>query len=203
MTIATYSDLQTAVTSWIARDDSDFIGRVTDFISLFEAQANRRLRVRQQETTSSLTPSAGVATIPTDFLDWRRVTWTGSVPRELEYVHPSYLHALFPTRAAGTPRYFTIEGTSLTVAPSDNTVLTFDYFAKIPVLSNSNTTNWLLTASPDLYLFGSLSQAHGFEKNYEALAAWAARTEALFTEIESLDSKTRGPSAVRVIGLTP
>src|SRR5262245_53979280 len=130
MTMATYSDLQTAVGNWIAR--SDLAANIPDFIMLFESAANRRLRLRQQESTATLAPSSGVAALPSDYLAWRRVTWTGQVARELEYVHPSYLHALYPTLPAGIPRLFAIEGGSLTVAPRNDTSLTFDYFQRIP-----------------------------------------------------------------------
>ena len=83
MTIQTYSDLQTAVANWLAR--SDLAANIPDFIAIFEAVANRRLRVRQQESAATLTPSSGVASLPADYLAWRRVTWTGSTNRELVY----------------------------------------------------------------------------------------------------------------------
>ena len=201
MTIQTYSDLQSAIAAWIAR--ADLGPNIPDFIALFESAANRRLRLRQQESAATLVPASAVATLPADYLAWRRVTWTGQVPLELEYVHPSYLHALYPTLPAGTPRLFTIEGGSLTVAPSSDTALTFDYFQKIPSLSNSNTSNWLLAAAPDLYLFGALAEAHGFVKDAESLALWKARRDELFDELERLDVKTRGQSGIRVIGPTP
>jgi hypothetical protein len=201
MSLQTYSDLQSAVASWLAR--ADLAANIPDFIAIFEAVANRRLRTRSQELAASLTPAAGVATIPADYLAWRRVTWTGSTPRELEYVHPSYLHALYPTLPAGNPRLFTIEGSTLTVAPSDNSALTFDYFQKIPALSNAAPANWLLQAWPDIYLFGALAEAHGFVKDPDSLALWAGRRDAIFDEIERLDAKTRGPAAIRLIGATP
>ncbi len=201
MTISSYSDLQTSIASWIAR--ADLTATIPDFITLFEAVANRRLRLRQQETALTLTPSGGVATLPTDYLTWRRVTWTGSTNCELEYVHPAYLHALYPTAPTGNPRLFTVEGSSLTVRPSDDTALTFDYFAKIAALSALNTTNWLLTVAPDLYLAGSLAEAHLFVKDPDSMQLWAARRDEKFNEIERLDTKTRGPAAVRVIGATP
>ena len=116
MSLQTYSDLQTAVASWLAR--ADLAANIPDFIAIFEAVANRRLRTRSQEVAASLTPAAGVATIPADYLTWRRVTWTGACPRELDYAHPSYLRALFATGAPGAPRLFTIEGASLTVRPA-------------------------------------------------------------------------------------
>jgi hypothetical protein len=201
MTIQTYTDLQSAIANWIAR--ADLAANIPDFIALFESAANRRLRLRQQEATATLAPSSGAATLPADYLAWRRVTWTGQVPRELEYVHPSYLHALYPTLPAGTPRLFTIEGGSLTVAPSNNTALTFDYFQKIPALSNTNTSNWLLAAAPDLYLFGALAEAHGFAKDTESLALWKSRRDELFDELDRLDVKTRGQTGIRVVGPTP
>jgi hypothetical protein len=201
MTIQTYSDLQTAVANWIAR--ADLGPGIPDFIALFESAANRRLRLRQQESAATLAPSSGAAALPADYLAWRRVTWTGQLPRELEYVHPSYLHALYPTLPAGTPRLFTIEGSSLTVAPTDDTALTIDYFQKIPALSSTVTSNWLLAAAPDLYLFGALAEAHGFVKDAESLALWKSRRDELFDEIERLDVKTRGQAGIRVIGPTP
>lgn len=201
MSITNYSELQTAIASWMAR--GDLTTNIPDFITIFEAVANRRLKTRLQELAATLTPTNGVATIPADYLIWRRCTWTGSSPRELEYVHPSYLRSLYPTLPQGYPRHFTIEGSNLTMGPSDNTDLTFDYFQKIPALSVSNTTNWLLTAWPDVYLYGALAEAQGFVKDYQALSAWAARREGLFDEIEKLDKATRGPSAVRVMGATP
>jgi hypothetical protein len=69
MTIATYSDLQAAIANWIAR--ADLAASIPDFIALFESAANRRLRLRQQESTATLTPSAGVAALPADYLAWR------------------------------------------------------------------------------------------------------------------------------------
>jgi hypothetical protein len=207
MPLQTYTDLQTAVASWLTR--ADLAASIPDFITLFETVANRRLRVRQQEATVMLTPANGIATLPADYLTWRRVTWTGSAPRELEYVHPSYLHALFPTLPRGDPRYFTIESGNLTLGPSDNTALAFDYFQKVPNLATLAAqtppvaTNWLFTTWPDLYLFGALAEAHGFVKDPDSLALWAGRRDAIFEEIERLDAKTRGPSAVRVMGATP
>jgi hypothetical protein len=207
MPLQTYTDLTAAIGSWLQRSDLGPV--IPSFVQLFEACANRRLRVRQQEATVTLTPANGVATLPADYLTWRRVTWTGAAPRELEYVHPSYLHALFPTLPQGDPRYFCIEGASLTLGPSDNSNLTFDYFQKVPNLAALAaqtppvTTNWLFATWPDLYLFGALAEAHGFVKDPDSLTLWAGRRDAIFDEIDRLDTKTRGPSAVRVMGATP
>jgi hypothetical protein len=72
MAITTYSELQAAVGNWL--DHSLFAARIPEFIALFEAAANRRLRVREQEAATALMPSAGTAALPADYLAWRRVT---------------------------------------------------------------------------------------------------------------------------------
>jgi hypothetical protein len=201
MAITTYSELQAAIGNWL--DHSLFAARVPEFIALFEATANRRLRVRQQEVTASLTPDAtGAVSIPTDYLAWRRVTWTGQTRTELQYVHPSYLQAAYPSSPADVPRIFTIEGLTLKVRPLDSTALEFDYFQKIPALSGT-PANWLLTEHPDLYLFGSMVEAEMFGVNDERAPLWKARRDEIFDEIEKLNNKTRGPSAIRVMGVTP
>ncbi len=207
MPIQTYADLQAAVADWLAR--ADLAARVPDFVMLFETVANRRLRVRQQEAAVTLAPAGGVATLPADYLAWRRVTWTGNVPRELEYVHPSYLHALLPTLPQGSPRYFAIESGTLTLGPADDTALAFDYFQKIPALASLAAqnppvaTNWLLAAHPDIYLFGALAEAYAYAKDPDNMALWGGRRDAIFDEIERLDAKTRAPAALRVMGPTP
>lgn len=197
MAITNYAELQSAIASWLARDD--LTATIVDFITLFEASANRKLRARQQETTTNLTPASGSSALPTDYLAWRRVTWTGDRRRELEYVHPSYLKAAYDG-TAGTPVAFTIEGANILINPTDTTVLEFEYYAKIASLSASATTNWLLTAHPDLYLFGSLCEAELFTKADERAALWKQRRDATYDEIKDLSEKSKGAGAIRVVG---
>ncbi len=86
MCLTTYANLQSSIASWLARDD--LTAYLPDFITLFEAVAARKLKVRLQESVTTLTPVVGVVTLPSDYLGYRRVTWTGSPRRELTYVAP-------------------------------------------------------------------------------------------------------------------
>ena len=201
MAITTYSELQAAVGNWL--DHGLFAARIPEFIALFEAAANRRLRVREQEAATTLMPSSGTAALPADYLAWRRVTWTGSPRVELQYVHPSYLQAAYPSTPSARPRVFTIEGSTLKIRPVDATALEFDYFQKIPALSDGAATNWLLAAHPDLYLFGALVEAEMFGVNDERAPLWKVRRDEIFDEIEKLSNKTRGAGAMRVMAATP
>jgi hypothetical protein len=195
MALATYSDLQSSVASWLARDDLTSV--IPDFVVLFEAVANRRLRVRQMETDATLTMTSGAATLPTDYLAWRTVTSDASSGGELEYVQPTWLRAAYPAGESGTAKYFTIEGSTLTVGPSDDTDLTLRYFAKVPALSG--TVNWLFTAHPDLYLFGTLTEAKAFIEDEKRALVWKTRRDGIFDEIERLSNKSRIGS-IRPVG---
>lgn len=201
MAITTYAQLQSAIGNWIVR--SDLTSVIPDFITLFESAANRRLRVRQQETAGTITMSGGTGTVPTDYLAWKRMTWPGSTAMQLEYVHPDWRRAAYPTQPSGTPKVWTIEGSSIITSPydSNDTSLNFLYYAKLAALSDSATTNWLLTAHPDVYLCGSLVEAWAYLMDAEKAGLWKLRRDELFDEIEKLDAKTRGPSAARIAGV--
>jgi hypothetical protein len=201
MAITSYPELRTAIGNWL--DHNLFTARVPEFIALFEAAANRRLRVREQEASANLTPSSGAVALPADYLSWRRVTWNGPTRVELEYVHSSYLQAAYPSAPSDVPRIFTIEGSTLKIRPVNDATLEFDYFQKVPALSDSVSSNWLLSAHPDLYLFGSLVEAEMFGVNDERAPLWKARRDEIFDEIEKLSNKTRGAGAIRVMGATP
>jgi hypothetical protein len=202
MPLQTYTDLTGAIASWLQR--SDLASLLPNFVQLFEACANRRLRVRQQEATVPLTPTSGVVALPSDYLAWRRLTWTGNPRQELGYVEPSWLQAAYPDAPTDIPRVFTIEGGNIRTMPLDpsNTALELVYFQQIPSLA-ANSTNWLMTANPDLYLFGALTEAQAYTVNAETAALWKARRDELFDEIERLSNKTRGPGAIRTMGPTP
>ena len=201
MAITTYANLQTAIANWLARDD--LTNYIPDFITLFECAAARKLKVRLQETTTTLTPSAGVATLPTDYLGHRRVTWSGSPTRELDYVAPPVWASMFSDSATGIPSIFTIEGAYLRVKPLDDTALTFTYNQRTTAISAG--LNWLFTNHPDAYLFGSLCEANAFNKGkaFETASLWKSRRDEVFKEIEMLNFNERSGMAVRVMGATP
>lgn len=200
MALTTYSDLQTQVANWLARDD--LTAYIPDFITLFECAAVRRLRVRLQETTTTLTPISGTAALPTDFLGARRVTWAGSPIHELNYVAPS-VYADYLESGSGTPGVYTIEAANLKVAPSSDSSITLEYYQKTAAVSGS--LNWLWTRHPDAYLFGTLCEANAFNKGkaFETASLWKQRRDEVFDEIQRNEFWERPMGSVRVMGVTP
>jgi hypothetical protein len=201
MSITTYSELQSAIGNWAGRDD--LTTRLPEFIALFEAQLNRKLRVRQQITSTTLSPSSGTASLPSDYLEWKRVTWSGTPARQLQYATPEYASAVNPDGASADPIYFTIEGANLKVVPISDTSISFLYAQKVPALTDSNTTNWLLTAHPDAYLYGSLEKLATYTQDLSNGVSWHQLAAQALDEMWSLNFATTGASVQRAAGPTP
>lgn len=201
MAITNYSELQTSVTNWLSRtNDTQLIALYPDFITLAEAKFNRVLRTRNQEASSTITSASGVCALPTDFLSIRRLYINSDAKVELEYLPPEQFYLKFPSGEANS-RYYTIEGANILLADQSTTTdLIVLYYQKIPALTVSNTTNWLLTAHPDLYLYTTLSEAYGVIKNAEQEAKWYNKAIGVFDQIDSADKRGKySGSAMRVI----
>lgn len=162
----------------------------------------RGLRVRQMQAITTLTPSSGSVSLPTDFLAVKAVTWRGGTVRDLGWKEAEEFDAFYGDGRSGTPRDYTIIGSTLYVGPVDNTNIRLVYYQKIPPLSNSNTTNWLLTAYPDLYLFATLTEMELFGKDMNESGTWKQRRDATLAEINTSDNFSfRGPSpSIRIVG---
>jgi hypothetical protein len=73
------------------------------------------------------------------------------------------------------------------------------YYATIPALSVSNTTNWLLTDSPDLYLYGALLQAAPYLQDDQRISTWGTLYERCLNDLKVSDERSRmATSALRM-----
>lgn len=174
MAIANYTDLQAAVIEWLHRDgDTAFAARVPDFIAMAESRANGHLKARAMELRSTLACVAGNAfvTLPTDMLEMRRLTVSSTNPvQTLKYVTPDELTHDYSYTTSGVPYVFAVIGSTVQLAPTPDQAysLELSYMQKIPALA-SNSTNWLLTAYPDVYLYGALIQAATYVQDFSIL----------------------------------
>lgn len=158
MAISTYSELQTACANWLSR--VDLTSRIPEFIALAEAKIQRTLRVRQMEERSTATATEWMS-LPTDYLEMRNVKLTGTPNVELTLISPGQADGLY-TSASDKPMFYVLQANQLRLVPApDAATYTVEmiYFKKIPALSDTNTTNWLLTDAPDAYLYGTVTEA--------------------------------------------
>src|SRR6188768_2969249 len=159
MAITSYSDLKSSIQSWMY-DRSDLATEADDFVALCEAEMNQVLRTRRQITITELTlDSDSRAALPTDYLEFRRVTALTSPRRTLDLVSPNYRDDTYPYRHSGFPTVFSIDGDGILVLPATTSSIEFEYYAKIAALTEANQSNWLLEQFPNLYLYGSMKHA--------------------------------------------
>lgn len=219
MALDTYSNLKTAVATWLARADSGFTGNVDDFIDLTEAALRRPpadpstpgfggVRVGITRAAGSLTSGTATLALPSDYLEGYRFILTGSPPYELEAVDPATLRGRF-REGSGRPKYYaTTDVIELDVAPDANYAYEFSYYPSLTALSSATggTSNAILASYPDVYLAGCLHYANEFIADREAAATWGQRfKEAVYGANQSYrrGRQSRGPMASRYIGSTP
>src|SRR5512139_2914900 len=200
MSINTYATLVSAATEWLARDqDTTLVARIPDFITLAEAKLNRMLNHPGMETTSTSTVDILLAApetmaLPTDFQTMRSVRLTGVTGKpRLFFMPKAHLddYRTILNNATGQPVYYTIFGTNFEVAPtpSSNYAIGLSYRRTIPALTVSNTTNWLLTLAPDLYLYGALLEATPYLKNDDRIAIWTSGFNSALQALNSLGGR--------------
>lgn len=199
MSIATYSQLQTAVLGWVHREgDSAFAALVPDFIRLAEVRFNRTLRTRQQETSfASVALTNGAADLPSGFLAFKELRCDASPaytlePRPQEWVRNQ-------ADVSAQPLYFALTGSQVICWPQTGSIKG-TYYAEIPPLA-SNESNWLLAAHPDLYLFATLTEAALYMQSDDRVPLWADKAASLLEQVKSIDAATQisgGPLSVRV-----
>ncbi len=154
----TYAELQASILAWI--DDSSANVNPTECIAMAEARMNRVLRAPQMETSTTLTAAASVD-LPGDFLSFRAVYLETDPRVVLEPVTPTVLRQRYNAQTTGQPEVYTITGSVMNFGPEPDSAydISVIYKAKIPALSDSVTTNWLLAAHPDIYIVASLMMA--------------------------------------------
>lgn len=193
MAIDSYFTLQTAVENWLDRDDLS--GRITEFISLAEARIARRLRVRGVEERSTTTLVAGQEyySLPSDFLEARRVKVNSNPVSILTYLTTAQIDEMYQTSTTGKPVNYTIIGQEIQLKPSPSSTDTLEvsYFTKLPALSDSNTTNWLTANAPDLLLYGSLVEAEAYLINDPRIPVWKSGFDEAMIEWNKQEDEAR------------
>jgi len=215
-TIAVYTDLQNAVTEYLARDqDATLIARIPTFIQLAEAKFNRMLFTRQMEqrSTTLTVPTATepqYIALPADFQSMRRVKLTSTSPTvRLDYKSPSQLDEYRSCigDTINQPLFFTIFGNEIELCPTPDEIYTVEmvYRQNIPPLA-LNATNWLLNLAPDLYLYGALMESAPYIKEDARIQTWALGFTAALNDVNGLGQMSTfnaGPLEMRISGVTP
>ena len=193
MAITSYTNLQTAIAGWLHRDD--LTDEIADFIALCEATLQVECKLVDLEGTATVTITAGVGTLPTDFVGMRSIYWNDSLSQPLQYITPEQFDAM-RSWGDGDTYFYTISGTTIRTSNTETGSAIMTYNARFVPLSGSNASNAILASYPDAYLYGSLAQGFIYTQD----DANAAKYSALFSS--AMDRINENNAARKYAGAT-
>ena len=195
MAITNYTTLQSAIADFLNRDDLTAV--IPTFIQLAEAQMQREIRHWKMEARVSGQQSAGdeYMQIPADWLETIRMHITGSGTSAITMTSRA---AMADIRAKNEdvstvlPYYYCHADSQFQLypTPAEDTDIELLYYQKIPDLA-SNTTNWLLSDAPDVYLYGSLLHSAPYLAEDARVAVWAQMYSAAVQNVNSASEQAR------------
>jgi hypothetical protein len=188
-------DLKMAVGDTVGnRDISDVY---SSLLQRAELMLNRKLRVRQQITSDTVSMIDGVGDLPSDFLEMLHV---------YDGCGNEYAAGTMANMQREGSQYFryAIDGSSLLIrgVSGDRNI---EYYAALPTLAGSmSATNWLLTDGPDVYLYAVSFEAAKHLKDVDLSTALKGLLDSALSDLGIQDERARyGSATVRVAGITP
>ena len=162
MAVTTYAGLSVAVYRRLNRTAETTV--YDDCLGLTEAEINRRLAlapVRPMHTVATATVSTEYQATPTDILDVDslQLSYSSDTFRELATAPQNLASMAEASDTTGRPQFYAQVGVQFRFWPAPDQAYTqnLTYWAKVPGLSASATTNWLSLAHPDVYFHGLLA----------------------------------------------
>ncbi len=189
--VTTYATLQTRVGEDCNRTDSAFTNALPGFIQSAEGEMNRRLRVRQMVARATATINGEYELLPTGFMGVRSFELSSDPQYALEYITPDALTGLKGYyQSTGKPLYYTVVGDEFQFLPEPGESYTgaLSFWQKVPALSVSNTSNWLLESHPDAYVAGAKAYAYDWLQDDARSNKWTGIFSALLDSIQGDDA---------------
>lgn len=191
MSLATYSDLQASIKSWLHRDGLDSI--IPDLIRIGELRIFREVRCRVMESVFSGTIANGSITVPSDYLELKFAYINATPTSQLSRMSGAQLYSKWPNRTAqGKPIGIAREGSNFIFGPYPDSsyAVAGIYYAK--PTSIATTANALYVANPDLYLFAALAEAAPYIKDDPRVQLWEAKYASIKQQINFEDASESG-----------
>ena len=186
-----YAELKTNIANYLNR--SDLTSEIDIFIDNTEAELNRNLRVADLVKRATATAENQYLSLPTDWLEAINIEITSNNFRPLMQMSIESLDVYRRSinNKTGQPIYYAIVDNTLELAPSPDASYTLQltYYGKIDALSDTNTSNFVLSTHPDVYLYGSLKHASVFLMEDERAPLFNAQFEKSLDEIKLQQEK--------------
>ena len=192
MAFTSYSDLKTTIANYLAR--SDLTSVIPDFIRLAEERLRRDLRIRQMLVVATASTTGGDPTVglPADFLEMRDIHFNTNPISSVSYESPNTFYQSTRATESGIPRTYTVLASEIQFAPIPDAAYQAQmlYYAKPPLLSDTNSSNVYLANCPDALLYGALGEAEPYLMNDARLQVWAALYDRSIASISNADQSS-------------
>ena len=186
-----YAELKTNIANYLNR--SDLTSEIDIFIDNTEAELNRNLRVADMVKRATATADGQYLSLPNDWLEAINIEITSNDFRPLMQMSIESLDVYRRSinNKTGQPIYFAVVDNTIELAPSPDASYTLQltYYGKIDALSDTNTSNFVLSTHPDVYLYGSLKHASVFLMEDERAPLFNAQFEKSLDEIKLQQEK--------------
>ena len=184
MSITNFGELKSEVASWLNK--SNLSSKLDGFVQISESYIRRDLEVRAQELTATGTLTGTDLAFPSRFSSVRRLVVDDRQCRYItpeEYTHLDLAGADLPTRL------YTIIGENIVIlGGTSGDAYTLVYTEWFESLAGDTDTNWVLTNSPDVYLWASCMAGSIYLKDVNAATGY----KTLYEEaVRSLNRKEK------------
>ncbi len=190
MAITEYTSLVAAIKVWCARSDSVFSAQISTFVEMAEDRIydgygmkgeptySPPLRTKAMEATATVAITDGSGTLPTDILEARKI-YRSSDQVGLTYIPPERWSTVDAIEGAGTPAFYTIEGGTIKVTPSNSDDLSLLYYKRWPDITVGNPEGPIIEDHGMIYLEACLYEAFSFTQAVDLAMAHAARCRSM------------------------
>jgi hypothetical protein len=139
--------------------------------------------------TASTTGGNSKVGLPTDFLEMRDIHFNTNPLSSVSYESPNAFYQSTRATESGIPRTYTVLASEIQFAPIPDAAYQAQmlYYAKPPLLSDSNASNVFLANCPDALLYGALGEAEPYLMNDARLQVWAALYDRSIASISNSD----------------
>lgn len=192
----TNTTLTTAIQDYLESSESSFVTNIPNFIKVTEEKILKsvQLDVFKKNVTGTATSSNTYLTTPSDYLSSFSLALIDSSSNYnyLLLKHPSFIRDYTPASATtGQTKYYAeFDNNTFIIAPAPNSNYTFElhyFYRPASLTSTSGTdTTWLSTNAINAMLYGCLSEACMYLKNYEALPVYEQKFQESLVFLKNL-----------------
>lgn len=210
MAITEYTSLVAAIKVWCARSDSVFSAQIPNFVAMAEDRIydgygmkgeptySPPLRTKAMEAMATVAITDGSGTLPTDILEARKI-YRATDEAGLTYIPPERWSTVAAGAGAGVPFYYTIEGGTIKVTPTNSDELSLLYYKRWDDITVGNPSGPIIEDHGMIYLEACLYEAFSFTQAVDLAVAHAARCRSLIMGANKSAAALRysGPLRVR------